>query len=175
VKNLIVRVFCTRGDILHLMSEFSELRFWRAGMFDSESISPLNSLEDDAAMGTTDIGDMNHAPRYLVSDKSNVIKVRPVEQSVGLTKYAVDQVANPDTIVLETGGLFGANCLIAGQLGTASQSQRSVELFDVLRSAVRRRFEKRKEYYLGREAKQLLDRGVRLTANASAPEMYDLH
>jgi hypothetical protein len=88
-------------------------------------------------------------------------------------RYAVDQLANPKTVVLQPGGQF-EGCIIAGQLGTVSDDPTSLELFRFISKQVRRLFTKVKAFYVGKEASELLGRGWRLTANVKAPPLYDL-
>jgi len=64
--------------------------------------------------------------------------------------------------------------LIDGQVGTISDDPHSLELFHLFRKEIRRLFTKVKEFYVGKEAGELLDKGWRLTANAKSPALYDL-
>jgi hypothetical protein len=88
--------------------------------------------------------------------------------------YAVDQLANPKTVGLRPGGKFDKRCIVAGQLGTASDDPSSLELFQFISKQMRRLFTKVKAFYVGKEASELLDKGWRLTGDVKSPPLYDL-
>jgi len=83
-------------------------------------------------------------------------------------------MANPQTVVLDSGGLVDRQRLIAGQIGTATVNKQSEEIYALFAKVVRRRFEKIKSYYVGPEAIRLFDLGTRLTPTAKSSEVYDL-
>ncbi len=169
--------FATKGDLeslLRAVESEQPLQFVVAGLFDSPNIQPMESLLGASNLGSVAGGDANHEPAYLVAGRGIPIEVRPVPQRRGGVKYAVDQLANPKTIAFRTGGVFGKTCLIAGDMGTASDDPSSLELFRLFSKQPRHRFTKIKSFYVGREAGELFDKGWRLTANAKAPSLYDL-
>jgi hypothetical protein len=145
-----------------------------AGLFDSPNVEPQESLLGNPNLGSMTVGDANHEADYLVFTRGISIEVRPVPQRRGGIKYAVDQLANPKTIAFRPGGAFGQACLIAGQVGTASDDPNSLELFQLFSKQTRHQFAKIKSSFVGKEAGELLDKGWRLTANAKSPTLYDL-
>ncbi len=88
--------------------------------------------------------------------------------------YAVDQQDNPDSVVLKPGGLYGRDCLIAGQLSTMSASPVSIALFQRFARAIRSDFKKVRSYMVGPEALRLWKAGTRLTIAVSASRQFDL-
>lgn len=169
--------FATKADLeslLRTLESKRRLQFVAAGLLDSPSVEPMQSLLAAHNLGHMDVGDANQAAGYLVASREISIEVRPVPQQRGGVKYAVDQLANPATIAFRPGGSFGEMCLIAGQVGTASDNPSSLELFQVVSKEIRHRFAKIKSFYVGKEAGELLDKGWRLTANAKSPTVYDL-
>ena len=169
--------FATKDDLESLLRTVESerpLQFVVAGLFDSLNVEPLESLLDAPNLGSVTVGDANHEPGYLVATRGITIEVRPVPQRRGGVKYAVDQLTNPKTIAFRPGGTFGATCLIAGQVGTASDDPSSLELFQLFSKQTRHRFTKIKSFYVGKEAGELLNKGWRLTANAKSPALYDL-
>ncbi|MGO9444236.1 MAG: hypothetical protein ACLPXB_05580 [Thiobacillaceae bacterium] len=112
---------------------------------------------------------------YLAFDQGRTIAVRPVSQRRGGVKYAVDQLVNPQTVVLDGGGMLDAERLIAGYVGTATNDDLATDIYALFAKVIRRKYEKIKSYYVGPEAVQLLDDGVRLTINGKvADTTYDL-
>ena len=169
--------FAAKADLEALLRQIEserQLQFVETGLFDSPSIEPVNSLLGAPNLGYLPVGDHNQGPCYLVASREISIYARPVPQRRGGTKYAVDQEQNRKTIAFRPSGAFGDNCLIDGQVGTISDDPSSLELFQLFRKEMRRQFSKVNEFYVGKEAGELLDKGWRLTANAKSPALYDL-
>lgn len=169
--------FATKADLDLLLRKLESARQFQyvlTGLFDSPSTVPMQSLLDASSLGCVALGDINQSPGYLVAGREISIEVRPVPQRRGGVKYAVDQTANPKTIAFRPGGVFDETCLIAGQVGTASDDSSSLELFQSFSKEIRHQFTKIKSFYVGKEAAALLDKGWRLTANAKSPALYDL-
>ena len=169
--------YATKADLESLLRTVESkylLQFVVTGLFDSPNIGRMQSLLAAPDLGHLAVGDINHAPGYLVASREIRIKVEPVPQRRGGVKYAVDQLANPTTIAFRPGGSFGERCLIAGQVGTTSDNSRSLELFQAFSKEVRNQFAKIKSFYVGKEAGRLLNKGWRLTANAKSPPLFDL-
>ena len=98
----------------------------------------MESLRNSADLGRVPHGDPNQSAGYLVADRRVPIAARAVPQRRGGVKYAIDQVANPKSIVFWPGGVFGENCLIAGEVGTVSDDPSSLELFQSFAKAIKR-------------------------------------
>jgi hypothetical protein len=158
-----VPIFATQNDLLKVIGGVDAVRplmFVTAGLFDQS----VPQISDDLLPLTS----------YLVVDKGLKIAVRPIQQRRGGSKYAVDQLTNPDSVVLSTGGTLDADRLLAGQMGTASESEISTELYTLFAKSVHRHFQRIKSYYVGPEAVRLLDEGMRLMPTESGPPSYDL-
>lgn len=158
--------FATHADLSQLLADVNHsrpIKIVAAGLFDSPAVHelPLPSSLDPATY-------------YLVTDRDAPIAMREVEQRGGGRKFALDQLINPRSVGLHAGGLLTQQCLIAGQLGTTADDPVSLELYGVIGARIRTTFEKVKSYYVGREASQLLDTGVRLTTSPRSPAIYDL-
>src|SRR5947209_3009876 len=100
----------TKNDLAKLLGHVMTVRslqFVMCGLFDSPYVQsvPSVSMSDPAT-------------NYLVADRDLVVELRAVPQRNGRQKFAVDQLANPKTIVLRSGGLTEKRCLVAGQFGT---------------------------------------------------------
>src|SRR5262245_3443705 len=57
-------------------------------------------------------------PTYLVTLEGVSVNIRDVPQNSGGTRYAVDQLINPDSITLSHGGFFSPEILLYGSVGT---------------------------------------------------------
>lgn len=172
-----VSFYATKGDLQALLLAIEAqrpLQFVAAGLFDSPSVEGRESLLDEPDIGTLTSGDPNHERRFLIADREVSISVREVPQRRGGVKYAVDQQSNPKTVAFVPGGSFGPSFLLAGQVGTISADPSSINLYESIRSEIRRMFTKIKTAYVGPEAEALLDAGWRLTASSKTPAIYDL-
>lgn len=159
-------IYATQRDLSALVKEVCSLRlieFVAAGLFDQAVPTVLNDPEK-----------LLPFTAYLVYDKGLDITVRPVPQRKGGVKYAVDILENPHTVDLSCGGLLEGQRLIAGQVGTITTGKPAEEIYALFAKVIRRKFEKIKSYYVGPEAVELLDNGLRLTPTAKSPETYDL-
>jgi len=162
--------FATRADLeplLRTVESARALQFVVAGLFDSAEILSIHSLLRTPSLGIAEFADPNHETRYLVADRDWSIQIRTVPQRRGGAKFAIDQLANPQTIAFQPGGQFGERCLIAGQVGTVSDDQNSLELYGVFGKEFRRKFTRIKSCYVGDEALELLKKGGGLQVTQS--------
>jgi len=172
-----IQFFATREDleeVIEAVEAERALTFVRAGLFDEPSADSVDSLRAIQHFGVAPAGDSMQCPNYLVGNRPFVPVVRSVLQRRGGTKYAIDQLENPQTISIRPGGAFGDFVLIAGTLGTSSHDAVSLELYRLFMGAFRLRFQAIKSFRVGRSAARLLDAGARLTQNVSSPVCYDL-
>jgi hypothetical protein len=102
-------------------------------------------------------------------------QVRRVAQADGGTRYAVDQLHNPTSIVFQPGGAFGDGYLLCGHIGTASNNPDALQLFRDFHRSVTREFRKHRDYFVGSEAFKLAQEGVRLiTMHVDEAKEFDL-
>lgn len=169
-----LEIFCTTEDlvtILDMVHRQVSLSFAVAGLFETATVQLFQSAADVstfiAASGDTTLN-------LLVVDSGSTVSTREVPQRKGGTRYGVDQVCNPRSVVLRPGRLVDERTLLAGQIGTASADPASVGLFSAFSGVVRKQFVKVKSYWVGPEALRILDAGGRLTSTPKAPPEYDL-
>ncbi len=140
----------------------------------TEPPSRIDTYQMVENLGCAHSGNASSEQSYLCIPNDTEHEFRHVEQRNGGYITVVDQKSNPDSIALKTGGTFGKDTIIAGQIGTVSDAEWSLQTFFIFQKEVRKQFEKIKSYYVGKEARTLLDEGWRLTANARSPRQYDL-
>jgi hypothetical protein len=114
-------------------------------------------------------------PSYVVTEFSATIALRRLSPRLGGERWAVDQLANPDSTVLQHGGLYGERILLRGEVRTAYKSSVATSLQRTFDRAIRKSFSKVRSFYVGSHAEALLDAGCRLTAAKQSPPEYDLH
>jgi hypothetical protein len=175
-KTRFINLFATGDDWRALLSDVEgqmAICYVRGG---NQSGSPcrIASHRDLEKLGFSDSGSANNNPIYLCARSDADIEVRGVDQRSGERMIFVDQKTNFDTVAIKLGGQFKENVLIAGQIGTVSESEWSLRAFEIFQKEVRKQFEKVKSYHVGKEALKFLHEGWRLTANVRSPEVYDL-
>jgi hypothetical protein len=169
--------FSTRADlvsVLQLAESKRSLKYALAGMFLEPDIRYFCSGIQIEGLGSAKKGDQIHENKYLVIDSNEEIAVREVPQRRGGIKYAIDQQINPASIAFVPGGIFQENFVIQGELSTCTDDPVSKELLRLFATEIQRQFVKIQEFYVGKEAAALLDRGYRLTQSVHAPLEYDL-
>lgn len=113
-------------------------------------------------------------PAYLVALQGTVVQVQSIPQIAGGTNFAIDQRLNEDTVTLRPGGIYGPDALLYGSIGTVSESEASLQLYDFLVGPYLARFTPVREFFLGPEAFKLWKSGIRLTTSATSPVDFDL-
>lgn len=126
-----------------------------------------------------DFGRTNHPtavnnPAYLVAPQGTAVQVRSIPLKAGGVNFAIDQILNKDTVSLRPGGMYGHDVLLYGSIGTVSESDVSLNLYDFMVEPYLACFTKVREFFLGPEALELWKSGIRLTISATSPAKFDL-
>ena len=144
------------------------------GLFDSPSPSTVLSGSSIPTLGDEASQSSALSATYLITAQGTPIHVRSVQQKAGGTKYAVDQLINPNSITITHGGLYSPTVLIAGRVATASNSAFAVSLQSAFSRAIAKSYTRIQSYWVGPDALAHMQRGGRLTFSVSAPPEYDL-
>ena len=171
--------FAVLEDIEQIVREIElsiDIRYYKAGLLDSESIPTLNSLFEDPNVGFVLSGDWNRIDRYIILKKSTTLNIREVPQIAGGIKFAVDQMNNPKSIEFKLGGIYQEkeNVIVAGRVATVSEDSDSNELYKIFSSKIKKKFKKIGAFYVGKIAEEKLKDGWRLVTNEKSPREYDL-
>jgi hypothetical protein len=110
----------------------------------------------------------------LIGGQEIAVNPQPLNPIVGLERFAIDQLVNPDTVVFTPGGVWNEEILLHGRIATASESDASQNLMKRFQSALKKHFTKIKAFYVGPGALALLKSGKRLTASEQSPREFDL-
>ncbi len=111
---------------------------------------------------------------FLVADSELEIRSRQLKTIAGVNRFAIDQLHNPDTVVLSPGGLWTGEILLYGNVGTAHDTEVSSRLMKLFRSAIKSEFIRVRAFWIGRLAVEMLKSGKRLTIAEQSPSAYDL-
>lgn len=169
--------YATSSDLKTLLAEIESkrpLRYVVAGSSSTQAARYFDSALQVPDLGVAREGDQSRETFFLVTNANTDVEVQTVPQRRGGILYFIDQERNPRSIVLRPGGLFQNECIIAGQVGTASTDEESEDLLKLFSKAIRKKFVKINSYYVGQEANHLLDSGMRLTTGVRSPVEYDL-
>jgi hypothetical protein len=112
-------------------------------------------------------------PAYLVTNLSTEVVPRAF-RSDGMKVWAIDQLENPDSVVISHGGMYGDNILLYGRVSTVHKTPVAVRLQRAIESQLRKAFSKIHAFRVGKQAEALLDSGARLTIAKQSPQTYDL-
>jgi hypothetical protein len=172
-----LELFCTQSDLLSLfdlVEASSALTYAQTGLWEVAVAKLYASGRDLPNLGISILGETSTEASYLVLEAGQTANVEAVPQRNGGVLYAVDQMLNPDTVVLKPGGIYRHECVIAGQLAAISTSSASQALFVRFSRAIRQTFSKHRSYWIGVEAHDLWKNGMRLTIGATVPSQFDL-
>jgi hypothetical protein len=102
------------------------------------------------------------------------VNVRPIKATIGVERYCVDQLSNPDSITFTPAGVWSPDVVLHGRVATVSESPISQALMKRFNSAFRAQFTKVQAFWIGHNARALFDAGKRLTLSAQSPRDFDL-
>lgn len=176
-KSIAYTFFATAKDmskVLRIVEACHALQYAKCGLFDKPDCPVFDKLSSLPDFGVAHVGDSNLEPTFLVLPKGAKLHVRTVPQRRGGKKYAVDQLANPGTVVIRPGGMYRDSAVIAGMVGTVHHDEKAATLMKAFSSSLKGDFTRVKSYIVGPEARKLHDLGVRLTTSLAAPQEFDL-
>lgn len=168
--------FATRADMEVVLIEIEKtasLLYTTKGLFSK----PQQEFDTALALpnlGTLQNGHHSLEPSYLVVPAEQPFEVRVVEQHDGSTKYAIDQLRNPHSIIFQPSGVYEARAIIMGAVTTISSDSKSLSLYKLFSKTLRSKFQKNNTMYIGLEAATLAKQGFRLTNDINRPVAYDL-
>ena len=170
--------FATEDDlveVLEAVASKNSFQFIRTDNIKNKVPWTYKSVTSIKDISLTEFGDHVRGKNYLLIHSMKEPNTRQVEQSKGGVKYFLDQLSNPESVEFRPGGIFGDfECIIDGQIGTVTDNEWSTELYKALLTEFKKQFTKIRSFYVGKNAKDKMDEGVRLTTNAKAPSDYDL-
>ena len=173
-----INFYATEADLHPPLSEaekYVALQFTLAGMFQSSVPQIYLSHIEIPDLGQTTHPTAIANPTYLISPRDTEIHVREVPQRGGTSLFAIDQLENPNTIVLQPGGTYrDNNIILAGMIGTISRSGASRRLYNLVAREFRKRFDNCGGVLVGLQAKEKWNLGARLTIGALSPREFDL-
>jgi len=164
--------FATAGDlapILSLLESQKKLQYTPMRRVVSNRAQTYFSYADIPDFGRTNNPTAVHNPAYLVALQGTVVQVKGIPQKTGRTNFAIDQRLNKDTVTLRPGGMYGHDAFLYGSIGTVSETDASLHLYDFMVEPFLARFVNQHGLFLGPDAFDLWKSGVRMTTSATSP------
>jgi hypothetical protein len=172
------RLFFAAGDdllpVFETVERKRDLTYTLCGLFVSRQCASISAGREIPSLRSPAPHPSAIAcPQYLVSAAGTPLTVREVPQMAGGVLYAIDQLANPDSVIIQPGGMYAPDVLLHGRVATASSTPLAALLQRAFASAIAALFQHIRAFYVGPEAQKLWRRGCRLTPSAQSPRGYD--
>ena len=172
-----IHFYATRDDLEPVVREIEStgvFRYALTGLHASECYPEYLSALDIPSLGRATADQANTCDSYLVVERSEKIAIRDIRQGLLRIRYAVDQLANPRSIIFQSGGVRDGRVIIHGRVATICDSEEAKSMFRLFSRCLKKNFTKRQAFYVGPEAMRLKDDGYRLTIGVKSPKEYDL-
>ena len=169
--------YATREDlepVIHSIEVLMKFNYALTGLHTSLSFPVYSSALEIPTLGQATQDSAVGCDSYLVVPIGTQIVIREVPQISGGVRYAVDQLVNPDSIRFQSGGVREGGIIIHGLVDTTGQSNNAKVIFKIFKKYLTKSFMKQQAFYVGRNAIQLKEQGVRLTAAVQSAHEYDL-
>jgi hypothetical protein len=152
----------------------NNIHYYLMGLLDTNFPPHYDSIFQVPNLGVTSSGDWNRIDSYLVMKTAASLTIRDVPQKAGGIKFAVDQLANKESIEFKPGGIYKEGVIVAGRVATVSEDQISDELYKLFVSKIKKEFKKIGVFYVGKIAEEKLKFGWRLVTNERLSTEHDL-
>ena len=163
--------YAVKEDLLPMLEALESTdsaKYVLTGQFAEPSLTVFDRGKDIPNLGKATSETGNSCDTFLVC-KPELQIVPESARVLGQERFFINQLYNPDTVTFTPAGMWNPEILLAGRVGTASDSQQSQELMKRFHSAIRKRFVKIKAYWVGHGALELLQSGKRLTIAVQSP------
>jgi hypothetical protein len=172
-----VLFFALRDDlaaVIEVVEANTQIKYVRMGNFTTPETETFLSGLELPNLGKADSDSASTCTSYLVCRRDTPVNVRALEGAGGVSRFLVDQLSNPDTVVFTPAGLWDDDTLLHGRVATISESELSQEMMKVFGAVFRKKFTKLKAFFVGPMALAFLNAGKRLTSSAQSPREFDL-
>jgi len=168
--------YALKEDLLPVLREFesaNSLKYVRTGLFQTDNYRTIEHGEQIVDLGRATADSANLSESFLVCRRDALVRVRPVTGGA-VQRFAVDQLWNPDTVILTPAGLWNNEVILNGRLGTISDHPSAQLLMRRFNGAIRKSFTKVNAFWVGPKALDYLKDGKRLTVAVQSSREFDL-
>ena len=170
-----IHFFALREDLLPMLEAVEAggpLKYIRCGHYPAgAAVEVLSAGSEIPSLGRATTYNASTSETFVVSEPEAVIALRPI----GTDRVSVDQLLNPYTVTFTPSGIWNDDIVLYGRVATVSDSGPAQKLMRRFHAAMKKRFTKMEEYYVGPHALALLKAGKRLAIGAYSPRDSDLH
>jgi hypothetical protein len=172
-----INIFALKADRLSVLNEVESKRSVKYTL-DQTSAKP-KVQEWYKAVDLPDLGHANceqsaGCNKFFLSDWKTEIQHQRYQLLTGETRYSLDQLRNPDTVLFCPAGIWKPEIIIAGSVTTISDTAYAQSLMRLFTRTIRKHFTKVKVFWVGPEAMIGFRRAYRLTIAEQSPTEYDL-
>lgn len=168
--------YALRDDILSVLNfveEKTTIKYVTAGISNTRKLEAYDHGVDIPSLGHATSERGVSSTSFLVTKANVPVEFREVS-GTGVTYLFVDQLINPDTVVLTPSGLWGEDTILSGRVATASNTSIARGLMKHFSSGFKKHFFRVKAFLVGRQAMEFLNTGKRLTIALQSPREFDL-
>lgn len=169
--------YATKEDLLLILKSVEAsrlLKYARTGRYVRPKPQMFLSGASIPGLGIADNDSSISCESYLVLDPATDVEVRQVLQTDGMTSYHIDQLVNPNSVVITAGGIRTPGVYLHGRVATASDTPQSQDLMRLFAPVFRKQCGKIKAFWVGAHALRQLEGGARFTMAVSSPSEFDL-
>jgi hypothetical protein len=169
--------FAVNADLVPIfeaVERVSPLKYVNSGHFRGDQpITILRSGREIANLGTASADSGIACDSYLIchADREIVPRPRPGSDKI----ICIDQLLNPESVMITPAGALGGEIVLAGCVATVSSSDQSQELMKRFHLAMSKAFRWASPCFIGPNALEWLKSGKRLTLTAQSPADCDFH
>ena len=162
------------APVLSALEAHESLQYTLTGLFKVNKLQTYFSFAEIPNFSQASHPNAIANPTYLAALRGTALRTSEIPQEAGGVRFDVSQRLNEDTITFSPGGWYGTQVILYGRVATISASPSSKNLYNFFAKACRGHFQKVQKFYVGAEALNLANGGVRLTIGASSPAEFDL-
>ena len=155
------------------VEERHDIKYYQAGRFVTDEIPYYKSLLELPDLGVSKGFTSVLVDYFLILPVNTQLNVREVAQHSGGVNYFIDQLHNPNSLIIRTGGFWEKKAVIPSAVGTLSTSESIMDIFREFAKQVRK-FKRVQSIAVGPNAYNYLLQGFRLTDDIRSPDEHDL-
>ena len=160
--------------MLETLESHGSVKYVLAGQFAEPSlVLVFDHGKNIPNLGTATSETGNSSESFLVC-KPELQIIPEAARVSGQQRFFINQLHNPNTVTFTPAGMWNEEIVLAGRVGTASDSQESQRLMKQFHSVIKRRFVEINAYWVGHRALEFLRSGKRLTIAEQSPREFDL-
>lgn len=170
--------FATPSDVVPVLVRFAsndEIKFVEMGNLTTPNRPIHLSVSEipDPGLSTHETGGASRS--YLISPRDSINQMHKFLGNDGIARWSVDNSDNEDSVVLTMAGRW-KDMLLPGSMDTLHQTTMAQRLMKAFQSALKKEgFVKVENWWLGKEALEMLKAGKRLSTTAEqSPPQFDL-